>query len=159
MNIVNMLKKISCNNPISIFFRKGDIGLIGLAVMGQNLILNMADHGFTVVAFNRSIEKVHQFLANEAKGKTIIGAESIQDLVSKLKTPRRIMLLVKAGDAVDNFINQLIPHLEKGDIIIDGGNSEYQDSERRSKNLAAQGIRFVGTGVSGELYYVIYKFY
>lgn len=131
------------------FFRKGDIGLIGLAVMGQNLILNMADHGFTVVAFNRSVEKVYNFLANEAKGKSIIGAESIQDLVSKLKSPRRIMLLVKAGDAVDSFINQLVPFLEKGDIIIDGGNSEYQDSERRSKDLSAQGIRFVGTGVSG----------
>lgn len=128
---------------------KGDIGLIGLAVMGQNLILNMADHGFTVVAFNRSIEKVHNFLANEAKGKSIIGAESIADLCSKLKTPKRVMLLVKAGDAVDNFINQLVPHLEKGDIIIDGGNSEYQDSERRSKELSKKGIRFVGSGVSG----------
>ncbi|CAH1113784.1 unnamed protein product [Psylliodes chrysocephalus] len=128
---------------------KGDIGLIGLAVMGQNLILNMADHGFTVVAFNRSIEKVHHFLANEAKGKSIVGAESIADLASKLKLPRRVMLLVKAGDAVDNFINQLVPHLQKGDIIIDGGNSEYQDSERRSKELAEKGIRFVGSGVSG----------
>lgn len=132
------------------FFSKGDIGLIGLAVMGQNLILNMADHGFTVVAFNRSIEKVHYFLANEAKGKSIIGAFFIEDLVSKLKSPKRIMLLVKAGDAVDSFINQLVPYLEKGDIIIDGGNSEYQDSERRSKDLAANGIRFVGTGVSGK---------
>ncbi|XP_044266916.1 6-phosphogluconate dehydrogenase, decarboxylating isoform X1 [Tribolium madens] len=128
---------------------KGDIGLIGLAVMGQNLILNMADHGFTVVAFNRSVEKVHAFLANEAKGKSIIGAESIPDLVSKLKTPRRVMMLVKAGDAVDSFIDQLVPHLQKGDIIIDGGNSEYQDSERRCKDLRAKGIRFVGAGVSG----------
>ncbi|CAH1369382.1 unnamed protein product [Tenebrio molitor] len=131
------------------FFRKGDIGLIGLAVMGQNLILNMADHGFTVVAFNRSVEKVHAFLANEAKGKSILGAESIQDLVSKLKSPRRIMLLVKAGAAVDSFIEQLVPHLEKGDIIIDGGNSEYSDSERRCKDLQVKGIRFVGAGVSG----------
>jgi 6-phosphogluconate dehydrogenase len=128
---------------------KGDIGLIGLAVMGQNLILNMADHGFTVVAFNRSVEKVHAFLANEAKGKSILGAESIQDLVSKLKSPRRIMLLVKAGAAVDSFIEQLVPHLEKGDIIIDGGNSEYSDSERRCKDLQVKGIRFVGAGVSG----------
>jgi len=128
---------------------KGDIGLIGLAVMGQNLILNMADHGFTVVAHNRSVEKVHAFLANEAKGKSIIGADSIKDLVSKLKTPRRVMLLVKAGSAVDSFIEQLVPHLEKGDIIIDGGNSEYTDSERRSKELEAKGIRFVGAGVSG----------
>ncbi|CAH1974608.1 unnamed protein product [Acanthoscelides obtectus] len=129
--------------------QKGDIGLIGLAVMGQNLILNMADHGFTVVAFNRTVDKVHHFLANEAKGKSILGAESLQDLVSKLKTPRRVMMLVKAGDAVDNFINQLVKLLEPGDIIIDGGNSEYTDSERRSKDLASKGIRFVGTGVSG----------
>lgn len=136
-------------NSVLKYFRKGDIGLIGLAVMGQNLILNMADHGFTVVAFNRSIEKVHHFLQNEAKGKSILGAESIADLVSKLKTPRRIMLLVKAGDAVDNFISQLVPYLEKGDIIIDGGNSEYTDSERRSKELTTKGLRFVGTGVSG----------
>lgn len=128
---------------------KGDIGLIGLAVMGQNLILNMADHGFTVVAFNRSIEKVHAFLANEAKGKSIIGAESIKDLVSKLKSPRRIMLLVKAGSAVDSFIDQLIPFLQKGDIIIDGGNSEYQDSQRRTATLTNIGLRFVGAGVSG----------
>ncbi|XP_063902807.1 6-phosphogluconate dehydrogenase, decarboxylating [Zophobas morio] len=128
---------------------KGDIGLIGLAVMGQNLILNMADHGFTVVAFNRSIEKVHAFLANEAKGKSILGAESIPDLISKLKTPRRVMLLVKAGAAVDSFIDQLVPHLEKEDIIIDGGNSEYTDSQRRHKELQAKGLRFVGAGVSG----------
>lgn len=128
---------------------KADIGLIGLAVMGQNLILNMADHGFKVVAFNRSVEKVHNFLANEAKGKNIIGAESIQDLVSKLKTPRKIMLLVKAGPAVDSFIEQLLPHLEKDDIIIDGGNSEYADTERRTADLNTKGIRFVGSGVSG----------
>lgn len=139
-----------------LFFR-GDIGLIGLAVMGQNLILNMADHGFTVVAFNRSVEKVHHFIANEAKGKSIIGAFSIEDLVSKLKSPKRIMLLVKAGDAVDSFINQLVPLLEQGDIIIDGGNSEYQDSERRSKDLAVKGIRFVGTGVSGKLLFFKYE--
>lgn len=141
------------------FFRKGDIGLIGLAVMGQNLILNMADHGFTVVAFNRSIEKVHAFLANEAKGKSIIGAESIQDLVNKLKTPRRVMLLVKAGSAVDSFINQLVPLLEKGDIIIDGGNSEYQDSQRRTADLASKGIRFVGAGVSGKIKNNLYLIY
>lgn len=127
----------------------GDIGLIGLAVMGQNLILNMADHGFTVVAYNRSVEKVHQFLATEAKGKSILGAESIEDLVTKLKKPRKIMMLVKAGSAVDNFIDQLIPHLEKGDVIIDGGNSEYQDSERRYHKLKSLGLRFVGAGVSG----------
>lgn len=128
---------------------QGDIALIGLAVMGQNLILNMADHGFTVVAYNRTVDKVHAFLANEAKGKSVIGAESIKDMVSKLKSPRRVMMLVKAGSAVDGFIEQLLPHLSKGDIIIDGGNSEYQDSMRRFKDLSAKGIRFVGAGVSG----------
>lgn len=117
--------------------------------MGQNLILNMADHGFTVVAFNRSVEKVTAFLANEAKGKSIVGAKSIADLASKLKSPRRVMLLVKAGDAVDSFIEQLVPHLEEGDIIIDGGNSEYTDTQRRTKELQAKKIRFVGAGVSG----------
>ncbi|KAK9879652.1 hypothetical protein WA026_006717 [Henosepilachna vigintioctopunctata] len=126
-----------------------DIGLIGLAVMGQNLILNMADHGFKVVAYNRSIEKVHHFIANEAKGKSIIGAESIPDLISKLKSPRRVMLLVKAGSAVDSFIDQLVPHMSKGDIIIDGGNSEYADTQRRTDELQKKGIRFVGSGVSG----------
>lgn len=118
---------------------QGDIGLIGLAVMGQNLILNMADHGFTVVAYNRTVEKVHAFLANEAKGKSILGAESIPDLIAKLKKPRRVMLLVKAGSAVDSFIEQLLPYLEKGDIIIDGGNSEYTDTQRRTKELDAKG--------------------
>ncbi|XP_017776847.1 PREDICTED: 6-phosphogluconate dehydrogenase, decarboxylating [Nicrophorus vespilloides] len=130
--------------------RVGDIALIGLAVMGQNLILNMADHGFTVVAYNRSVEKVHAFLANEAKGNSnVVGAESIKELVSKLKTPRRVMMLVKAGSAVDSFIEQLLPHLEKNDIIIDGGNSEYVDTQRRCKELANKGIMFVGSGVSG----------
>lgn len=109
----------------------------------------MADQGFTVVAYNRTVEKVHTFLANEAKGKSIIGAESIADLVSKLQKPRRVMLLVKAGSAVDSFIGQLLPYLENDDIIIDGGNSEYTDTERRTKELAAKGIRFVGAGVSG----------
>lgn len=117
--------------------------------MGQNLILNMADHGFTVVAHNRSVEKVHAFLANEAKGKSVIGAESIKDLTEKLKRPRRIVLLVKAGSAVDSFIEQLLPHLEKGDIIIDGGNSEYTDTQRRCKELQPKQILFVGSGVSG----------
>ena len=129
--------------------RVGDIGLIGLAVMGQNLILNMADHGFTVVAYNRTVEKVYHFLDNEAKGKSIVGADSVQDLCSKLKAPRRVMLLVKAGSAVDNFIEQLLPYLEQGDIIIDGGNSEYTDTRRRCTELKEKGIRYVGSGVSG----------
>ncbi|EFE41176.1 hypothetical protein TRV_04125 [Trichophyton verrucosum HKI 0517] len=126
-----------------------DFGLIGLAVMGQNLIMNVADHGFTVVAFNRTVEKVDRFLANEAKGKSIVGAHSVQEFCSKLKKPRRIMLLVMAGKPVDDFIESLLPFVEKGDIIIDGGNSHYPDSNRRTKYLAEKGIRFVGTGVSG----------
>ncbi|CAL1527242.1 unnamed protein product [Lymnaea stagnalis] len=128
---------------------KGDIALIGLAVMGQNLILNMNDHGFTVVAFNRTVSKVTEFLNNEAKGTKIIGATSMEDMVSKLKKPRRVMLLVKAGSAVDNFIDTLVGLLEKGDIIIDGGNSEYRDSIRRCKALKEKGIHFIGSGVSG----------
>ncbi len=123
--------------------------MIGLAVMGQNLILNMNDHGFTVVAYNRTVEKVNAFLANEAKGTKIIGATSIPEMVGLLKRPRRIMMLVKAGVAVDEFIEQLIPHLEKGDIIIDGGNSLFIDSIRRTKYLESKGLLFVGTGVSG----------
>lgn len=126
-----------------------DIALIGLAVMGQNLILNMADHGFTVCAYNRTTDKVDRFLANEAKGKSIIGAHSLKEMVDKLKKPRRVMLLVKAGSAVDDFIQQLLPLLEQGDIIIDGGNSEYTDSQRRTKYLTEKGILFVGSGVSG----------
>lgn len=128
---------------------QGDLALIGLAVMGQNLILNMNDHGFKVVAYNRTVSKVDEFLANEAKGTQIIGAHSIADMVSKLKRPRRVMMLVKAGSAVDDFIAQIVPHLEKGDIIIDGGNSLYTDSARRAKELEAKGLLFIGTGVSG----------
>src|SRR5512141_688102 len=102
-----------------------DIGLIGLAVMGQNLILNMNDHGFVVAAFNRTVSKVDDFVANEAKGTNVIGVHSIEELVKTLKKPRRVFLLVKAGQAVDDFIELLLPHLEKGDIIIDGGNSHF----------------------------------
>ncbi|KFY77260.1 hypothetical protein V499_03315 [Pseudogymnoascus sp. VKM F-103] len=127
----------------------GDFGLIGLAVMGQNLILNAADNGFTVVAFNRTVSKVDHFLENEAKGKSIVGAHSIEEFCSKLKSPRRIMLLVMAGKPVDDFIETLLPHLEKGDIIIDGGNSHFPDTTRRTKYLDTKGIRFVGSGVSG----------
>ncbi|KAB8234935.1 6-phosphogluconate dehydrogenase, partial [Aspergillus alliaceus] len=126
-----------------------DFGLIGLAVMGQNLILNAADHGFTVCAFNRTTSKVDRFLDNEAKGKSIVGAHSIEEFCAKLKRPRRIMLLVMAGKPVDQFIESLLPHLEKGDIIIDGGNSHFPDSNRRTKYLAEKGISFVGSGVSG----------
>ncbi|GME87381.1 hypothetical protein B5S28_g448 [[Candida] boidinii] len=117
--------------------------------MGQNLILNAADHGFTVVAYNRTVSKVDHFLENEAKGKSIIGAHSVEELCSKLKRPRRVMLLVKAGAAVDAFIGQLLPFLEKGDIIIDGGNSHFPDTNRRFEELKAKGIHFVGSGVSG----------
>ena len=159
-------------------FSRGDIALIWLAVMGQNLILNMNDHGFTVVAYNRTVSKVEDFLNNEAKGTKIIGASSLKDVISKLKKPRRVMMLVKgtrttcvtftamtlrrnnalhnfallelpAGSAVDDFIKQLLPLMERGDIIIDGGNSQYKDAERRTKECEAQGILFVGSGVSG----------
>ncbi|KZZ94719.1 6-phosphogluconate dehydrogenase [Moelleriella libera RCEF 2490] len=126
-----------------------DLGLIGLAVMGQNLIMNMADHGFTICAFNRTVSKVDRFLENEAKGKSIVGAHSVEEFVSKLKTPRRVMLLVQAGPAVDDWIEKLLPLLEKGDIIIDGGNSHFPDSNRRTQYLNGKGIRFVGSGVSG----------
>ncbi|KAL3237920.1 phosphogluconate dehydrogenase (decarboxylating) GND1 [Nakaseomyces bracarensis] len=126
-----------------------DFGLIGLAVMGQNLILNIADHGYTVCAYNRSTAKVENFLANEAKGKPIIGATSLEDMVSKLKRPRKVMMLIKAGAPVDSTIDQLVPLLEKGDIIIDGGNSHYPDSNRRYEDLKKKGILFVGSGVSG----------
>ncbi|KAL5014943.1 hypothetical protein ScPMuIL_009213 [Solemya velum] len=128
---------------------EGDLALIGLAVMGQNLILNMNDHKFKIVAFNRTVSKVDQFLAKEAKGTNIIGAHSMEEMVSLLKKPRRVMLLVKAGQAVDDFIAKLVPLLEKGDIIIDGGNSEYRDTVRRCKELEAQGFLYVGSGVSG----------
>src|SRR5664280_2479522 len=127
----------------------GDIALIGLAVMGQNLILNMNDHGFTVVAFNRTVEKVDHFLANEAKGTKVLGAHSLQEMVAKLKKPRRVMMLVKAGKAVDEFIEHLLPLLEPGDIIIDGGNSLFEDTIRRTKYVEGKGLLYIGTGVSG----------
>ena len=126
-----------------------DIGLIGLAVMGQNLVLNMNDHGFKVAVFNRTVSKVDDFISNEAKGTNVVGAHSVSELAALLKRPRRIMLMVKAGSSVDETIATLLPHLEPGDIIIDGGNSLFTDSTRRSKDLAAKGILFVGTGVSG----------
>ncbi|KAM9350890.1 6-phosphogluconate dehydrogenase, decarboxylating [Symphorus nematophorus] len=129
--------------------QQADIALIGLAVMGQNIILNMNDHGFTVCAYNRTVSKVKEFLQNEAKGTKVIGAESLEDMVSKLKKPRRIILLVKAGQAVDDFIEKLVPLLDAGDIIIDGGNSEYKDTTRRCKFMKEKGLLYVGSGVSG----------
>ena len=126
-----------------------DIGLIGLAVMGQNLVLNMSDHGFKVAVFNRTVSKVDAFLANEAKGKEIYGGHSMEEFIGLLKRPRRVMLMVKAGDTVDEMIDKIASHLEAGDIIIDGGNSNFMDTARRTKALADKGILFVGTGVSG----------
>ncbi len=126
-----------------------DIGLIGLAVMGQNLVLNMNDHGYSVAVFNRTTSKVDEFLAHEAKGTKVVGCHSIEEMCANLKTPRRVMIMVKAGEIVDQTIEQIVPHLEKGDIIIDGGNSLYTDSNRRTKDLADKGILFIGTGVSG----------
>lgn len=129
---------------------QGDIAVIGLAVMGQNLILNMADHGFKVVAYNRTTSKVDDFLNGPAKGNAnIIGAYSMEDMVAKLANPRKIMLMVRAGEVVDKFIDALVPLLDQGDIIIDGGNSNYPDTNRRVQELTAKGIRFIGTGVSG----------
>jgi 6-phosphogluconate dehydrogenase len=126
-----------------------DIGLIGLAVMGQNLVLNMNDHGYKVAVFNRTVSKVDDFLADEAKGTQVVGAHSIEEMCGLLKTPRRVMIMVKAGEVVDHTIEQVLPYLEKGDILIDGGNSLYTDSTRRTRDLAAKGILFIGTGVSG----------
>jgi len=126
-----------------------DIAVVGLAVMGQNLILNMNDHGFVVCAFNRTVDKVDKFLENEAKGTNIVGAHSLEEMVASLKKPRRVMLMVQAGKAVDEFIHKLVDLLESGDIIIDGGNSEYRDTQRRCKLLNEKGMLFVGSGVSG----------
>ena len=126
-----------------------DIGLIGLAVMGQNLVLNMDDHGFTVAVYNRTTARTTEFLAGPAGGTRVIGTQSIEELVGALKSPRRIMLMVKAGRAVDLTIERLIPLLDAGDIIIDGGNSHFEDSTRRTRQLRDSGILFVGAGVSG----------
>ena len=126
-----------------------DIGLIGLAVMGQNLVLNMDDHGFTVAVYNRTVARVDEFLGNEGKNRKIIGAHSIEELVGLLKKPRRVMLMVKAGQPVDDFIDLLIPLLEPGDILIDGGNSNYGDTIRRTAYVESKGLLYIGTGVSG----------
>ena len=124
---------------------KADIGLVGLAVMGENLVLNMESHGFKVAVYNRTIDKVNAFINGRGKGKNIIGASSIEELVANLSSPRKIMLMVKAGKPVDDFIELLIPHLDKGDIIIDGGNSHFPDSIRRTKYLEENGFLFIGT--------------
>jgi 6-phosphogluconate dehydrogenase len=126
-----------------------DIGLIGLAVMGENLVLNMESKGFQVSVFNRHTQKVDNFLAGRAKGKNIIGTHSIEELISSLQRPRKVMMMIKAGDAVDEMIDTLIPHLEPGDIIIDGGNTHFPDTNRRTAYVESKGLLYIGTGVSG----------
>ncbi|MCK9640239.1 MAG: decarboxylating NADP(+)-dependent phosphogluconate dehydrogenase [Prolixibacteraceae bacterium] len=129
--------------------KKADIGLIGLAVMGENLVLNMESKGFTVAVFNRSVDKVDKFIAGRGAGKKFIGCHSIAELCANLERPRKVMMLVKAGSPVDDFIEQIIPHLEPGDIIIDGGNSHFPDTIRRTQYVESKGLLFIGTGVSG----------
>jgi 6-phosphogluconate dehydrogenase len=128
---------------------KADIGLVGLAVMGENLVLNIESRGFTVAVYNRTVEKVDDFVQGRAQGKRIVGAHSIEELVAALKSPRKVMLMVKAGKPVDDFIELILPHLDKGDIIIDGGNSHFPDTIRRTRYLESRGFLFIGTGVSG----------
>ena len=129
--------------------KAADIGVVGLAVMGENLVLNMARRGYTVAVYNRTTSKVDAFLAGRASGKTIVGARSPEELVSKLARPRRVMLMVQAGRAVDRVIETLVPLLEPGAVLIDGGNSNYQDTARRTRALADRNILYVGTGISG----------
>lgn len=128
---------------------QADIGLIGLAVMGQNLVLNMADHGFTVAVFNRTTSKVDDFTRGPAAGKSVVGTHSMEEFFKTLKRPRRVMFMVKAGDAVDDLIKQCLPFMEPGDIIIDGGNSNFVDTNRRTKELKSKGFLFLGVGISG----------
>ncbi|MBN1699194.1 MAG: decarboxylating NADP(+)-dependent phosphogluconate dehydrogenase [Spirochaetales bacterium] len=130
--------------------KKADIGLIGLAVMGQNLVLNMNDHGYSVAVFNRTVSKTDDFLNNAAKGRTTVyGTRSLEEFIGLLSVPRKIVLMVKAGEVVDTFIESLIPHLEKGDLIIDGGNSNFRDTIRRTADLNDKGLLYIGTGISG----------
>ncbi|MCQ2052065.1 MAG: decarboxylating NADP(+)-dependent phosphogluconate dehydrogenase [Bacteroidaceae bacterium] len=129
--------------------QKSDIGLIGLAVMGENLVLNMESKGFQVSVFNRTVEKVDNFINGRGKGKNIIGAHSLEELVDSLESPRKVMLMVKAGSAVDDFIEKLIPLLSPGDVIIDGGNTHFPDTNRRTAYLESKGLLYIGTGVSG----------
>jgi 6-phosphogluconate dehydrogenase len=128
---------------------KADIGLIGLAVMGENLVLNMESKGFTVAVFNRTVEKVDKFMVGRGAGKNVLGCNSIEALCANLERPRKVMMLVKAGQPVDDYIEQIIPYLEQGDIIIDGGNSHYPDTIRRAKHIEDKGLLFIGAGVSG----------
>lgn len=128
---------------------QADIGLIGLAVMGQNLVMNMNDHGFTVAVFNRTVSKVDDFLKGPAKNSRVIGAHTLEEFFKALKRPRKVMLMVKAGSPVDDLIEECMPFLEKGDIVIDGGNSHFPDSARREKALREKGIFFIGAGISG----------
>ena len=128
---------------------KADIAVVGLAVMGENLILNMESKGFTVACFNRTVSKVDDFMNGRAKGKNIIGCHSVEEMVANLKTPRKVMVMVKAGKPVDMFIDQVLPHLEDGDIIIDGGNSHFPDTIRRTEYVESKGKLYIGTGVSG----------
>ena len=129
--------------------KQSDIGLVGLAVMGENLVMNMESHGFTVSVYNRTTQKVDEFIQGRAKGKNIVGAHSLEELVSQLAPPRKVMLMVKAGKPVDDFIELLIPLLSPGDIIIDGGNSHFPDTARRTAYVEGKGLLYIGTGVSG----------
>ncbi len=129
--------------------KKADIGLIGLAVMGENLVMNMESKGFTVAVFNRTVEKVTKFVEGRAKGKNIIGTYSLEELAANLEKPRRVMMMVKAGQPVDDFIEKLLAVLEPGDIIIDGGNSHFPDTIRRCAYVESKGLYYIGTGVSG----------
>jgi len=128
---------------------KADIGLIGLAVMGENLVLNIESRGYTVAVFNRTTEKVTSFVNGRGKGKKLIPAYSLEELISNLSRPRKVMLMVKAGKPVDDFIEMLIPLLDKGDIIIEGGNSHFPDTIRRTAYVESKGLLYIGTGVSG----------
>ncbi|HLW10692.1 MAG TPA: NAD(P)-binding domain-containing protein, partial [Fermentimonas sp.] len=128
---------------------KADIGLIGLAVMGENLVLNMESKGYTVAVFNRTVEKVNNFINGRGKGKNFIGAATLEEFVASIERPRKVMMLVKAGKPVDDFIEKLIPLLDEGDIIIDGGNSHFPDTVRRTEYVESKGLLYIGTGVSG----------
>ncbi|MBW1999679.1 MAG: hypothetical protein JRJ29_17165 [Deltaproteobacteria bacterium] len=129
--------------------KKADIGIIGLAVMGENLVLNMESKGFTVAVYNRTLERMENFLNGRGKGKNIVGCRRIEEFVANLERPRKVMMMVKAGAPVDECIAQVLPHIEDGDILIDGGNSYFLDTMRRTRELEEKGILFVGTGVCG----------